>query len=42
MVVFLSSAKDPTGWKLFDSCVKLLQSMLESRELNTEVCDQGS
>ncbi|XP_008324761.1 cohesin subunit SA-1 isoform X2 [Cynoglossus semilaevis] len=33
----LSGAKDPTGWKLFDSCVKLLQSMLESRELNTEL-----
>ncbi|KAG7518889.1 cohesin subunit SA-1-like [Solea senegalensis] len=36
-IAALSGAKDPTGWKLFDSCVKLLNSKLESRELDTEL-----
>lgn len=36
----LSSAKDLTGWKLFDPCVELLKSRLESRELDKEVWDE--
>lgn len=35
----LFSAKDPTGWNLFDSCLQLLKSRMESRELDKEVCD---
>lgn len=34
----LSSAKDPTSWKLFDSCLELMKSRMESRELDKEVC----
>ncbi|XP_068182509.1 cohesin subunit SA-3-like [Antennarius striatus] len=33
----LGSAIDPTGLKLFDSCVELLKSRLESRELDKEL-----
>lgn len=33
------SAKDPTAWKLFDSCLELLKSKMESREFDKEVCD---
>ncbi|XP_026186093.1 cohesin subunit SA-2 [Mastacembelus armatus] len=33
----LSSAKDLTAWKLFDSCLELLKSRLESRELDKEL-----
>ncbi|XP_070769672.1 cohesin subunit SA-1-like [Enoplosus armatus] len=36
-IAALSSAKDPTGWKLFDSCLKLLKSRMESRELDKEL-----
>ncbi|KAM9376194.1 cohesin subunit SA-2 [Pholidichthys leucotaenia] len=36
-IAALSSAKDPTGWKLFDSCLELLKSQMESRELNKEL-----
>lgn len=41
-VSVLSSAQDPTGWKLFDSCLKLLKSRIESRELDKEVDDNLS
>lgn len=34
------SAKDPTGWMLFDCCLELLKSRMESRELNKEVSDK--
>ncbi|XP_051277154.1 cohesin subunit SA-2 isoform X1 [Dicentrarchus labrax] len=36
-VAVFSSARDPTGWKLFDSCLELLKSRMESRELNEEL-----
>ncbi|XP_040904363.1 cohesin subunit SA-1 [Toxotes jaculatrix] len=36
-IAALSGAKDPRGWKLFDSCLELLKSRLESRELNKEL-----
>ncbi|XP_074505362.1 cohesin subunit SA-1 [Sebastes fasciatus] len=36
-IAALSSAKDPTGWKLFDSCLELLKSRMESRELDKEL-----
>ncbi|XP_041847127.1 cohesin subunit SA-1 isoform X2 [Melanotaenia boesemani] len=36
-IAALSSAKDPTGWKLLDSCLKLLKSRMESMELDTEL-----
>lgn len=36
-VCIISSAKDPTAWKLFDSCLELLKSRMESRELDKEV-----
>ncbi|KAE8285652.1 Cohesin subunit SA-1 SCC3-like protein 1 Stromal antigen 1 [Larimichthys crocea] len=36
-IAALSSAKDPTGWKLFDSCLMLLKSRLESGELDSEL-----
>ncbi|KAM4555694.1 cohesin subunit SA-2 [Odontesthes bonariensis] len=36
-IAALSSAKDPTGWKLFDSCLQLLKSSMESLELDTEL-----
>ncbi|KAF0039963.1 hypothetical protein F2P81_008198 [Scophthalmus maximus] len=35
-IAALSCAKDLTGWKLFDPCVELLKSRLESRELDKE------
>ncbi|KAM6923540.1 cohesin subunit SA-2 [Xenentodon cancila] len=33
----LSSAKDLTDWKLFDSCLELLKSRIESLELHAEL-----
>ncbi|KAK2848661.1 hypothetical protein Q5P01_008495 [Channa striata] len=33
----LSSAKDPTGWKLFDPCLELLKSRTESGEIDKEL-----
>ncbi|XP_022615887.1 cohesin subunit SA-2-like [Seriola dumerili] len=36
-IAALSSAKDLTGWKLFDSCLELLKSRMESRELDKEL-----
>ncbi|KAM9740869.1 cohesin subunit SA-1 [Menidia menidia] len=36
-IAALSSATDPTGWKLFDSCLQLLKSRVESQELDTEL-----
>ncbi|XP_042349536.1 cohesin subunit SA-2 [Plectropomus leopardus] len=36
-IAALSSAKEPTGWKLFDPCVELLKSRIEARELNKEL-----
>ncbi|XP_070693242.1 cohesin subunit SA-1-like [Pempheris klunzingeri] len=36
-IAALSSAKDTTGWKLFDSCLELLKSRMESRELDKEL-----
>uniref|UniRef100_A0A3B3I8U6 Cohesin subunit SA n=1 Tax=Oryzias latipes TaxID=8090 RepID=A0A3B3I8U6_ORYLA len=36
-IAVFSSAKDPTGWKLFDSCLQLLNSRLESLDLHTEL-----
>ncbi|XP_039975563.1 cohesin subunit SA-1 [Xiphias gladius] len=36
-IAALSGAKDPTGWKLFDSCLELLKSRMESRELDKEL-----
>ncbi|XP_034399362.1 cohesin subunit SA-1 [Cyclopterus lumpus] len=36
-IAALSSAKDPTGWKLFDSCLELLKSKMESREFDKEL-----
>ncbi|CAK6964961.1 cohesin subunit SA-2 [Scomber scombrus] len=36
-IAALSSAKDPTGWKLFDSCLELLKSRVESRDLEKEL-----
>ncbi|XP_037315563.2 cohesin subunit SA-1 [Pungitius pungitius] len=36
-IAALSSAKDPTSWKLFDSCLELLKSRMESRELDKEL-----
>ncbi|XP_068571632.1 cohesin subunit SA-1-like isoform X2 [Cebidichthys violaceus] len=36
-IAALSSAKDPTGWKLFDSCLELLKSRMESREFDNEL-----
>ncbi|XP_039871877.1 cohesin subunit SA-1 isoform X3 [Simochromis diagramma] len=36
-IAALSSAKDPTAWKLFDSCLELLKSRMESRELDKEL-----
>ncbi|AWP11782.1 putative cohesin subunit SA-1-like [Scophthalmus maximus] len=36
-IAALSCAKDLTGWKLFDPCVELLKSRLESRELDKEL-----
>lgn len=35
-----SSAVDPTGWKLFDSCVELLKSRIASNDLDKDVCDK--
>ncbi|KAM6952951.1 cohesin subunit SA-2 [Lycodopsis pacificus] len=36
-IAALSSAKDPTSWKLFDSCLELLKSRMESREFDNEL-----
>ncbi|XP_041800213.1 cohesin subunit SA-1 [Chelmon rostratus] len=36
-IASLSSAKDPTGWKLLDSCLELLKRRTESRELDEEL-----
>ncbi|XP_074529935.1 cohesin subunit SA-1 [Halichoeres trimaculatus] len=36
-IAALSSAKDMTGWKLFDSCLELLKSRIESQELDKEL-----
>ncbi|XP_068596763.1 cohesin subunit SA-1-like [Brachionichthys hirsutus] len=36
-IAALGSVRDPTGLKLFDSCVELLKSRLESRELDEEL-----
>ncbi|XP_045885671.1 cohesin subunit SA-1 isoform X1 [Micropterus dolomieu] len=36
-IAALSSAKDPSGWKLFDSCLELLKSRMESREIHKEL-----
>ncbi|XP_076595594.1 cohesin subunit SA-2 [Chaetodon auriga] len=36
-IAALSSAMDPTGWKLFDSCLELLKRRMESRELDEEL-----
>ncbi|GAA6223099.1 cohesin subunit SA-1-like [Lates japonicus] len=36
-IAALSGAKDPTGWNLFDSCLQLLKSRMESRELDKEL-----
>ncbi|XP_060903467.1 cohesin subunit SA-1 [Labrus mixtus] len=36
-VAALSSAKDVTGWKLFNSCLELLKSRMESGELDKEL-----
>eukprot|EP00064_Thunnus_orientalis_P013981 superscaffoldBa00002361_g14022 len=36
-IAALSSAKDPTGWKLFDSCLELLKNKMESRDLDKEL-----
>ncbi|KAM3613303.1 uncharacterized protein V6R79_023667 [Siganus canaliculatus] len=36
-IAVLSSAKDPTGWNLFDSCVELLKYRMETRELDEEL-----
>ncbi|XP_060935180.1 cohesin subunit SA-1 [Limanda limanda] len=36
-IAALCGAKDPTGWKLFDPCVELLKSRLESGELDKEL-----
>nr|XP_020480414.1 cohesin subunit SA-1-like isoform X2 [Monopterus albus] len=36
-IAALSSVKDPTGSKLFGSCLELLKSRVESRELNKEL-----
>ncbi|KAK5864520.1 hypothetical protein PBY51_015757 [Eleginops maclovinus] len=33
----LSSVKDTTGWKLFEPCLELLKSRMESRELDKEL-----
>ena len=39
-VYLLCSAKDMTAWKLFDPCLELLKSRIESRDLDKEVCDR--
>ncbi|KAM8909968.1 cohesin subunit SA-1 isoform 3-T7 [Spinachia spinachia] len=36
-IAALSCAMDPTGWKLFDSCLELLKSRMESREFDKEL-----
>ncbi|TKS72111.1 Cohesin subunit SA-1 SCC3 -like protein 1 [Collichthys lucidus] len=36
-IAALSSAKDPTGWKLFGLCLTLLKNRLESGELDSEL-----
>ncbi|XP_028315452.1 cohesin subunit SA-1 [Gouania willdenowi] len=36
-IATLSCAKDPTHWKLFDSCHELLKNQLESRDLDKEL-----
>lgn len=36
-VFVISSVKDSTSWRLFDSCLELLKSRMESRELDKEV-----
>ncbi|XP_068448835.1 cohesin subunit SA-1-like isoform X2 [Clinocottus analis] len=36
-IAALSSAMDPTGWKLFDCCLELLKSKMESREFDKEL-----
>nr|XP_057931328.1 cohesin subunit SA-1 isoform X2 [Doryrhamphus excisus]XP_057931329.1 cohesin subunit SA-1 isoform X2 [Doryrhamphus excisus] len=36
-IAALNSAKDLTAWRLFDSCMDLLKSRLESRELDEEL-----
>ncbi|XP_029369113.1 cohesin subunit SA-2 [Echeneis naucrates] len=36
-IATLSSAKDLTGWKLFDSCLDLLKNGMESRDFNKEL-----
>ncbi|CAJ1058981.1 cohesin subunit SA-1 [Xyrichtys novacula] len=36
-IAALSSGKDVTGWKLFDSCLELLKSRIESGELDKEL-----
>ncbi|XP_008293622.1 cohesin subunit SA-1 [Stegastes partitus] len=36
-IAVLSSAKDPTGLKLFDSCLELLKIRMESTELDKEL-----
>uniref|UniRef100_UPI0037E9BAFF cohesin subunit SA-1-like n=1 Tax=Semicossyphus pulcher TaxID=241346 RepID=UPI0037E9BAFF len=36
-IAALSSAKDLTGWKLFDSCLELLKSRMESGEFDKEL-----
>ncbi|KAM7389145.1 hypothetical protein PAMP_023139 [Pampus punctatissimus] len=36
-IAALSSAKDPTSWNLLDSCLELLKSRMESRDLDKEL-----
>ncbi|XP_030251378.1 cohesin subunit SA-1 isoform X2 [Sparus aurata] len=36
-IAVLSSVKDSTSWRLFDSCLELLKSRMESRELDKEL-----
>ncbi|KAK2904399.1 hypothetical protein Q8A73_011056 [Channa argus] len=36
-IAALSSAKDPTGWKLFNSCLELLKIRMESDEIDKEL-----
>ncbi|RVE67552.1 hypothetical protein OJAV_G00103820 [Oryzias javanicus] len=36
-IAVFSSARDSTGWKLFDPCLQLLNSRMESLDLHTEL-----
>ncbi|XP_061747820.1 cohesin subunit SA-1 isoform X2 [Nerophis ophidion] len=36
-IAVLSSARDLTAWRLFDSCIHLLESRMESRDLDEEL-----